>query len=165
MVKNRKLLIKRIVFIVITSITVLFIFAQSCLPAKVSGEESGRVLRLLNSITEFFGFGSVFSSHFVRKLAHFTEFAILGVFFALTVNTYKLKLLIKYVFSLMGCLFIAIFDECIQLFVPGRAGMISDVILDSCGSFTGITIIIAIIFLIKLIHTKTRGKYEGFENE
>ena len=31
-------------------------------------------------------------------------------------------------------------DETIQLFVPGRAGMITDVMIDCCGSTTGVAL-------------------------
>lgn len=150
---------KRVAFTILTVILTVFIFAQSILPAETSSKESGWVLNFLNSITEFFGLGSIFTSHVVRKLAHFTEFAFLGVFFRLSINTYKPMAFKQYIITLMGCLSIAVCDECIQLFSPGRAGRLSDVMIDFSGSLFGVTLItLFIVFTVKQRTNKNRGK-------
>ena len=40
----------------------------------------------------------------------------------------------------MFLLLIPSIDETIQLFVPGRAGMITDVMIDCCGAATGVVL-------------------------
>ena len=40
----------------------------------------------------------------------------------------------------MGDQLIPSIDETIQLFVPGRAGMITDVMIDCCGAATGVVL-------------------------
>lgn len=83
----------------------------------------------------------------VRKGAHFAEFALLGVLTFFLTKSYNLKTNMCAIISLGYCLLFAATDEFHQLFVPGRSGQISDVVLDFCGavfgalcSFTGIKI-------------------------
>lgn len=140
--------VKRIVYTAITVVLIFFIWIQSCLPANASGKESSWVLNVLNTIAEFVGIKSAFTSHTIRKLAHFTEFAMLGIFLLLTVNTFKLNRLKKYFFVFAGCLSVAVCDECIQLIIPGRAGMIKDVILDFTGAFFGIILVSIIKYFL-----------------
>lgn len=76
----------------------------------------------------------------VRKCAHFTEYMVLGI---LATHTFDLEgrrtfdvLLPTAVFLLL----VPSIDETIQLFVPGRAGMITDVMIDCCGATTGVVL-------------------------
>ncbi|MFR1872919.1 MAG: VanZ family protein [Coprococcus sp.] len=43
----------------------------------------------------------------------------------------------------------AVTDEIHQLFVPGRSGQITDVILDSCGGLIGAVLSATILYLIR----------------
>jgi len=76
-------------------------------------------------------------NHYLRKAAHFSAYFILGIFvtFTLIKNGFKKK---AFYISFLFCLLFAISDEVHQLYVPGRGGMLKDVILDSLGSLTGI---------------------------
>lgn len=88
----------------------------------------------------------------VRKLAHFTLYFIMGLlsFNALyNSNQKSAKKLI--IFSLLICFFYAVSDEVHQIFVPGRAGMIGDVIIDTAGSLSGIFLITAMCKKRKLL--------------
>lgn len=75
----------------------------------------------------------------VRKIAHFTEFGILGVLSYINIREYKKDkvVLLSIVFS---CLY-AISDEVHQLFVPGRYCAIADMAIDTCGATIGILLI------------------------
>lgn len=83
----------------------------------------------------------------VRKLAHFTEYFILGVIvlncFA-SFNVRKRILLYTSVF----CIVVAILDEYHQSFIDGRGGNIVDVLLDSSGSLIG-CYVVARFYLLK----------------
>lgn len=109
----------------------LFIFSNSMLPAQESSDISGgisyKIYELLNLNIDFQLFHT-----FIRKCAHFIEYAILGVFAGFS---FKKEYFWK-IFVL--CILVSSADESIQLFVEGRSGQISDVLLDSIGSFTGI---------------------------
>ena len=71
----------------------------------------------------------------VRKCAHFFVYIILGL---LVMNCFNIDK--KYIiYSLIICLLYSISDEIHQLFVPGRSGEVIDVLIDTCGSFLGIS--------------------------
>ena len=92
-------------------------------------------------------------SHYVRKNAHFIAYFILGI---LSTNALYLNgIYNKKAFSigLLISVIYAITDEIHQLFVPGRAGRILDVIIDSSGALVGI---ILYILLFKLIEKKKK---------
>lgn len=94
----------------------------------------------------------------VRKLAHFTVYFCLGATSFSALCTYDLKRKTKMImaFSLSFCY--AVSDEVHQLFVSGRAGRVSDVLIDSMGAICGIA---TVIFLL-VIHRKIRkGIYES----
>ncbi len=69
----------------------------------------------------------------VRKGAHFAEFALLSLLTFFLARAYGLKVKICVIISLGYCLIFAATDELHQLFVPGRSGQISDVLIDFCG--------------------------------
>ena len=77
---NKKLYVKRVIYTALVLMCVCFIFSQSALSAGESSQESGRILRLLNNIARWFGCENLFTDFFVRKLAHFSEFAVLSFF-------------------------------------------------------------------------------------
>ena len=74
----------------------------------------------------------------VRKAAHFTIYAILGLLcFNALFNTFRKTDKKYWIIAIIICALYAISDEVHQLFVPGRAGMVKDVIIDTCGSVSG----------------------------
>ena len=82
--------------------------------------------------------------HFVRKCAHFTEYAVLGMTVVYAFGE-KLKTAGKILPVALGlCAFYAATDEFHQHFVPNRMGSVSDVLLDSAGALTGIVILLLI---------------------
>ena len=75
----------------------------------------------------------------VRKLAHLTEFTILGgVLYTILRRYITYGTVIKTIG--LGML-IASLDEFIQLFSPGRSSQISDVLIDTVGVIIGILIV------------------------
>ena len=73
--------------------------------------------------------------HPIRKMAHATEYAILGIFIYFTYKNRDNK---WFFIAWLICILYASSDEFHQLFVLGRSGQISDVCLDSMGSLIGI---------------------------
>ena len=79
----------------------------------------------------------------VRKLAHLTEFTILGgVLYTILRRYITYGTVIKTIG--LGML-IASLDEFIQLFSPGRSSQISDILIDTVGVVIG-------ILVVKLVH-------------
>lgn len=136
---------KKIIFAIMTLLWVAVIFSFSLQPGEVSGDISGSFLR---KVLEWFAPG-VFEKletmpqeqldiwHVVlRKCAHFTEFAVLGVLSSLTLLQTKLSR--RVLVAMAFCLVVASMDETLQLFVDGRAGRVVDVIIDGAGALCGI---------------------------
>ena len=74
----------------------------------------------------------------VRKLAHFTEYLILGI---LVLNACKYNnAKDMFILSILICVLYACTDEIHQLFISNRAGRILDVCIDTLGSLCGIGI-------------------------
>lgn len=71
----------------------------------------------------------------IRKLAHFSEYAILGLLVLYYLNDYQ-SLSIKriIVYEILFCFLYACSDEIHQYFIPGRAMMFKDVLIDTSGS-------------------------------
>lgn len=116
----------------------LFIFCRSLQPAVKSDSESQRVLDLLMRLLPF-----ELSMRFVRKLAHFTEFAILGVLAGLLFGGKCRRFSAGLLFTVMTGAATALCDETIQLFVEGRTGQIQDVWIDIAGASLGAVLALA----------------------
>lgn len=80
----------------------------------------------------------------VRKSAHFTAYLILAVLYCNAVRPNGIAGWKKYVITIAIYVLYAISDEIHQLFIAGRSGQPSDVILDSLGAVSGLGIFMLI---------------------
>lgn len=87
-------------------------------------------------------------NHPVRKLAHFTLYFILG-FFVYHVFLYS-KYKWKNIPTFIVCFLYSISDEVHQMFIPGRAGQVKDVLIDS----SGVLAILLIIYIFNKLKYK-----------
>lgn len=103
--------------------------------------------------------------HFVRKLAHFSIYMLLGVFSYAAMLLSLEKLRFKAPIALIVCAAYAVFDEIHQLFVPGRTAKITDVLIDTAGSLVGMLLLrIAILcwtYFRNLIRNNHKKSTEG----
>ena len=67
--------------------------------------------------------------------------------------TYKINPKIQFVLSWIIVCIYAITDEIHQLFIPGRAGRIVDVYIDSLGALIGMC---CMLLLVKIVKTKKK---------
>ena len=140
---------KRKILFLILIVVLAFIWIHSMMPQNVSAAESGSALDVLTPFLEiFFGKGNV-TDHIVRKLAHFTEYAVLGLVLVPVFKGRKRY----FVHAVEHAFFVAFIDETIQIF-SGRGPAIKDVWIDVGGAFTGAVIITLILFLV----SKKAGK-------
>lgn len=123
---------------------IIFIWGNSLVPASQSSELSGGITY---QIYEFLHLSIDFElfHHFIRKVAHFSEYAILGVF---TISWMK-EFINQPKFSVILCFLVACIDETIQYFVPGRSNQFSDVCIDTCGALFGIFVFIIILNMLR----------------
>ena len=146
---------KKNLLLILILICITFIFYNSLKPAEQSIKESGRVAGVIEkvvvaiykgnppeNVTYFFKitFGNV-----LRDCAHFFEFFILGILVMLYSDRFKVSIFKRFVFALLFCIFIALIDETIQLFYPGRAFEFYDLALDGLGNVVGSMLILLIL--------------------
>ena len=88
---------------------------------------------------------------YVRKLAHFVEYAVLAFWAARAFTGSSIKVFQKYwyVFSFLLVVLIAAIDETNQSFTSSRTGSIYDVLLDVSGGVTMILIFLFYKFLFQ----------------
>ena len=117
---------------------VLFIWCNSLVPGTPSGTLSLGVADALRAALDVFGIPSAWVTNFVvRKAAHVTEYAVLGVLVAQALDLRRGADVRVVAAACIVLLLVPSVDETIQLFVPGRSGQLSDVLLDCCGAATG----------------------------
>lgn len=73
-------------------------------------------------------------SYIVRKIAHFTEYFILGLLIYHLVKQYRFVSKKEIIWMILFCTIYAMSDEFHQVFIGGRSPKIFDVIIDSLGS-------------------------------
>ena len=93
------------------------------------------------------------SEFIVRKAAHMSEYALLTLtlIYGFYKNQYPIQKIMIY--SLIGTFLYACSDEMHQLFIGGRAGQFTDVLIDTCG---GCLTIIFYYVLTKLKYKQRR---------
>ncbi|MBQ6337235.1 MAG: VanZ family protein [Ruminococcus sp.] len=156
MTDNKKTVIIRIVLTVLTVAAVGFIFYNSSMSAVESTEESSPVTDMLNNLLRSLNIPLTLTENVVRKLAHFTEYTILGFLLSSTVYSYVRERKKTLLLSLALGAVIPICDELIQLFPEGRSCEVRDMLID----FSGVAFAALIVFLIISIKEK-RTKKKG----
>lgn len=150
------------ILLIITIFFTFFIFINSMFPADASAEQSGKVLESVKFIFLKLNINVNITEHFIRKAAHFTEYSILGFLLILTEIEYTDNILSNIFRPLFAGLVIPVTDETIQLFVEGRSGQVSDILLDFSGVIFGFFIAACIynLFMKKRRHRVLRFKYK-----
>lgn len=116
------------------------IFSLSAQTAGESSEVSGWLIFMMKLNV---------SQDFIRTVAHFLEYAGLAVLiFNALYQTFGYQR--PFVALIISALY-AVSDEIHQLFVEGRAFQISDIIIDSLGSASGIIVLILLIEFVSKI--------------
>ena len=131
-----------------------FIYGQSVLPSKESGELSGFFMVYLNPILNPFGWFDSDSVHFfIRKAAHFTEFTLFSLSFTRLCGKCRWK---NPILPLFAGLLVAVSDEFLQSFT-GRGSSVRDVIVD----FSGVLFGFGLIWLSNRFFRKKEKSYEA----
>lgn len=124
----------------------LFIWHNSLMPATESSAQSMSVLHHLDAVLEWLGLPVTVGHSVLRKLAHMTEFALLGVLWeaALLAGNMGQKSGYSVQSACTLCLLTAMVDETIQVFVPGRGSQVTDVWIDFAGACLGVLAVYAL---------------------
>lgn len=136
----------RIVLILLAAVWMGFIFYMSSQNADASNEASGWAVRLVEKVfypfweslpEEEYALRLGMLTHLVRKIAHFTEYLILGVLLSMVFATFRFQWKYRFLLAFfIGALY-ALSDEFHQSFIDGRAMEAFDVMIDSAGVFLG----------------------------
>lgn len=98
----------------------------------------------------------------IRKSAHMAEFAILAILLYLWIGRWQLERVRRFWIAAGLTAFYACTDEFHQLFVPGRAGLLSDVMVDSLGAVLGLAAALFLHkFFLRFRERKGRRKSSG----
>jgi len=124
--------------LILSLLIIVFIFVNSSLPAEESAETSGGLLGFINGVFVFLGIDFELSHSVLRKIAHFVEFFAVGGVFLWTTATFTKRIKTHIVKPMFAALLVAVIDETIQLFPPGRSSQVSDVVLDFAGALCAI---------------------------
>ncbi len=124
----------------------VIIFTMSSFNSIESANQSNYIVNIISNVLNINNIELL--NLIIRKLAHYIEYLILGI---LVINMFiKNNIPQSYLISIIFCIIYAISDEIHQLFVPGRACQIKDILIDSIGSITG-------IYLYKLISKRKKS--------
>ena len=140
---------KKTVFRLPVLVMILFIFSNSLTPAVSSNSASLSITELIFPFLHAMKlYPSVDTLNFIiRKLAHFSEYACLGILVMGAIHFAPLK------FRKKECFFyflIPVVDESLQLITEGRSCEIRDMLIDSAGLFTGF--VLTVLFFRIVLH-------------
>lgn len=155
---KRKIVLRIILLILLLSLmATIFVFSHQ--PATVSGQVSGGLIyRFLNFIVS--GFDSLTEAekaqmvedlqYIVRKGAHALCYSTMGALSMGLMSTFDFKKrVLPAVFAFLISFLYSVSDEVHQLFIEGRSGQFSDVILDGCGAILGIVVVGFFIWIVR----------------
>lgn len=152
----RRVLCWRILSTALVLAALAFIFSNSLQNANASGGLSAVVTALINSPLAALGLPA-FTEHIIRKLAHFSEFALLGFLLNNCVRTYTPHWVRNLPLPLLLGHLAAHLDETLQLLSPGRTSSVVDVWIDFGGVCAGT---LASALLLALLAARSRGRHK-----
>lgn len=146
MVKN----IVRVILIILLCCTFSIIFGFSSQTGTKSAGISRKITEIITSNVKSIQEKSKIEKeqimkkieHIVRKLAHFSIYALVGILVMLLCKTYNLKNLDRIAITMIISIIYATSDEIHQIFVNGRGPMFTDVLIDTFGAFMGMSVVL-----------------------
>lgn len=134
---------------ILVGLMVIFIFSNSAASASTSNGMSLTVSEWVRPVLNTVGLHpeTDFLNFVIRKLAHFSEYALLGVLIGLA---YRLQpwSWMKGKVALLPFFIIPVLDENLQRFSSGRSCELRDVLIDSAGMAVGMMLVIALLMML-----------------
>ncbi len=145
-------------FFILLWMGVIFLFSAQ--DSEASSQLSSGILRrfILVFLPDRLGQNVQFVqslSFLIRKCAHMTEYAILAVLLLGQIRLYGWlgKGLRQAALAIIIVFLYAATDEFHQLFISGRSGQFTDVLIDTCGGLIGSLLFFAVV---KIRHKRTK---------
>ena len=142
----------------------IFIVSNSLRDGEESAKQSGAVVELVKPpVEQLLPVVKVEPTEynvvvFVRKAAHFLEFALLGCLCCFAARRFTGEKKLFLTIPLGYAVLTAFADEGIQLFSEGRAGRFADVLIDSAGALTGLLFAFGCLALAGAIRKRKEKK-------
>lgn len=138
----------RVIFTAALVACILFIFHNSMETGTESSARSQAVMAAVNAALAKLHLGPL-SEHLIRKLAHFSEFALEGFLLMLCIRVYTKHFVRHMSWPLLGGMSTALMDETIQLHSANRTSSVVDVWIDMSGVVAGLFAALVILLLVR----------------
>ena len=160
MTVSREALFKvaKILLIIAIIGTVAFIFINSTLPPEASTVESDTVKEIIVEMLPDDSQAEHFVENYIRKIAHFTEYGLLGIEIAIYLAAFTKRRIRVLLLATLTPLFVGFTDETIQRF-SSRGPSIDDVWIDIGGFVFFYSIALAVCFLVAFTARKIKEAY------
>ena len=155
--------IKRIFYwaeLAVMLLTLIFIFTNSLRAPEESMEQSGAARGFLETVFSYDRPLGRFVLDNVRKIAHFAEYALLGLEVAIFVIFHLQNKCVKAILSIPAAMCVAVFDETLQYF-SGRGPAIVDVWIDLGGFAAGSLTCYGVTALVSYFAAKRFSRSKG----
>lgn len=137
------------VSLALTVLWLCVIWGNSLLSGEESSQVSGWAGAFIGKILPLFTTDTEKGMLLLRKIAHFSEFAVLG-----GCLWWACRILQKpWQAAALWGVAAAVIDETIQRFVPGRHGCLTDVFIDTAGVLAGVGVL---SLLLLCLHRRKR---------
>ena len=138
-----------VILLLLTLLTVGFIFYNSALPPEKSQEQSSTVGDIIAEIIPPETEAGGFVQKYLRKIAHFTEYGLLGIELMLLCAVFAKRKLRFGILSLGAAVLVALIDETVQIF-SARGPAVQDIWIDVGGFVFFALITVALLSVIHL---------------
>ena len=155
--------ILRMILIILLLCTFFIIFGFSSQNGEQSGGISRKVTETILKVSSNYnkleeGEKEVVlhrTESIIRKIAHFSIYAVVGFLLMGLLSTYKIKDKWRIIITIIIGILYAMSDEFHQSFSPGRTPKTTDVYIDTLGIILGALLVV----LIRIIYKKIKTKY------
>ncbi|NLB42842.1 MAG: VanZ family protein [Clostridiales bacterium] len=136
---------------------VIFYFSHQ--PGLESAHVSGWMTRIVDSIAHIFNINTsdVDLHLLVRKGAHLTEYAILGILLFVALCFTRRRLLSSTIIAFIIGAVYGVLDEFHQYYIPGRSCQISDMMIDASGVLLAV-LLCSLYFVLRRFSMLLRGR-------
>lgn len=145
---DKRVLLIMLIMLSVCWMCVIYMFSSQ------SGEESGGLsdrvaLHICEAMSiEISPNGFELLTFIIRKVAHFTEYAVLGLLYMSVIVVWDKIVRYRLVISTSLCMVYAMTDEFHQSFTAGRSPAVNDVIIDTVGGLFGGAVCLLIWYII-----------------
>ena len=150
----------RVIFTIALLACIAYIFRNSLQTGAQSSLRSQEVMHAVNSALGRVHLGPM-SEHTIRKIAHFLEFSMEGFLLMLCLRVYTAHFVRHMSWPLLVGMSTAVMDETIQLFIPNRTSMVTDIWIDMMGVVAGLLVALIILLIVRLLMAFARIESEN----